>query len=58
MTTHRSTYNARSVRIDAPITINAQLGMDEQAIAEEVQKALEQQQVKAKRYQRVGLYDA
>ena len=46
------------IRIDAPITINAQPGMDERAIALEVQKALEQQKSRAMSDRRSVLYDS
>ncbi|WP_221901670.1 hypothetical protein [Bathymodiolus platifrons methanotrophic gill symbiont] len=45
------------VQIDAPITINALPGMDERAIALEVQKALNQRQARAESDQRSALYD-
>lgn len=47
----------QSVRIDAPITIHAQPGMDEKAIAAEVQKALEAQRLRAETDRRSALYD-
>jgi TP901 family phage tail tape measure protein len=56
--THHATHRTnQTVRIDAPITIQAQAGVDAKTIAEEVQKALEQQQLKVQRQQRVGLFD-
>ena len=56
--TNNSTHRTnQTVHIDAPITIHAQPGMDEKAIANEVQAALEQQQLKSQRQQRVGLFD-
>ncbi|ONF43268.1 phage tail tape measure protein [Marinobacter lutaoensis] len=48
---------SRYVRIDAPITIHAQPGMDEKAIAAEVQKALEAQRLRAETDRRSALYD-
>ena len=45
------------IRIDAPITIHAQPGMDARAIALEVQKALEQQKSRAMSDSRSALYD-
>ena len=56
-TNHSTHRTNQTVRIDAPITINAQPGMDERAIAEEVQAALEQQQLKTKRQEKIMLYD-
>lgn len=47
----------QSVRIEAPITIHAQPGMDEKAIAAEVQKALEAQRLRAETDRRSALYD-
>ena len=52
-----STHNQQSVSIDAPITIHAAPGMDERAIADEVQKALEQREARATSQQRGALYD-
>ena len=52
-----ATYNQQSVSIDAPITIHAAPGMDERAIAGEVQKALEQREARAASQQRGALYD-
>jgi len=52
-----STHNQQSVSIDAPITIHAAPGMDERAIAGEVQKALEQREARAASQQRGALYD-
>lgn len=52
-----ATYNQQSVSIDAPITIHAAPGMDERAIAGEVQKALEQREARAASKQRGALYD-
>jgi TP901 family phage tail tape measure protein len=45
------------IRIDAPITIHTQLGMDARAIALEVQKALEQQKDRAMSDRRSALFD-
>ena len=45
------------IRIDAPITIHAQPGMDEKAIAMEVQRALDQRQARAESERRSVLYD-
>ncbi|MCO1333142.1 phage tail tape measure protein [Microbulbifer sp. OS29] len=50
-------HNQQSVIIDAPITIHAAPGMDERAIAGEVQKALEQREARAASQQRGALYD-
>ncbi|MGI1678972.1 MAG: phage tail tape measure protein [Cellvibrionaceae bacterium] len=52
-----STHNQQSVSIDAPITIHAAPGMDERAIAGEVQKALEKREARAASQQRGALYD-
>lgn len=52
-----ATHNQQSVSIDAPITIHAAPGMDERAIAGEVQKALEQREARAASQQRGALYD-
>jgi TP901 family phage tail tape measure protein len=52
-----ATHNKQSVSIDAPITIHAAPGMDERAIAGEVQKALEQREARAASQQRGALYD-
>ena len=52
-----ATHNQQSVSIDAPITIHAAPGMDERAIAGEVQKALEQREAQAASQQRGALYD-
>lgn len=46
------------IRIDAPITINAQPGMDGKAIAMEVQRALDQRQARAESDRRSVLYDS
>ncbi len=46
------------IRIDAPITINAQPGMDEKAVAMEVQRALDQRQARAESDRRSVLYDS
>lgn len=50
-------HNQQSVSIDAPITIHAAPGMDERAIAGEVQKALEQREARAASQQRGVLFD-
>ena len=50
-------YQQSSVAIDAPITIHAAPGMDERAIAGEVQRALEQREVRAASDRRGALYD-
>lgn len=50
-------HNQQSVSIDAPITIHAAPGMDERAIAGEVQKALEQREARAASQQRGALFD-
>ncbi|MCL6419413.1 phage tail tape measure protein [Aestuariirhabdus haliotis] len=52
-----ATHNQQSVSIDAPITIHAAPGMDERAIAGEVQKALEQREARAASQQRGALFD-
>jgi len=52
-----ATHNQQSVSINAPITIHATPGMDERAIAGEVQKALEQREARAASHQRGALYD-
>lgn len=52
-----ATHNQQSVSIDAPITIHAAPGMDERAIAGEVQKALEQREARVASQQRGALYD-
>jgi TP901 family phage tail tape measure protein len=52
-----ATHNQQSVSIDAPITIYAAPGMDERAIAGEVQKALEQREARAASQQRGALFD-
>ncbi len=52
-----ATHNQQSVSIDAPISIHAAPGMDERAIAGEVQKALEQREARAASQQRGALYD-
>jgi hypothetical protein len=50
-------YQQNSVAIDAPITIHAAPGMDERAIAGEVQRALEQREARAASERRGALYD-
>ena len=50
-------YQQNSVAIDAPITIHAAPGMDERAIAGEVQRALEQREARAASDRRGALYD-
>ena len=52
-----ATHNQQSVSIEAPITIHAAPGMDEQAIAGEVQKALEQREARASSQRRGALFD-
>ena len=51
---HKTEHN---VRIDAPITVYTQPGMDEQAIAREVRRVLEQQQARAMVDRRAALFD-
>jgi len=46
-----------TINIDAPITIQTQPGMNEKAIAQEVQNALEQQRLRAMSDRRSNLYD-
>lgn len=46
-----------AVKIDAPITINATPTMDERALAQEVQKAMDEREARAKTKQRGALYD-
>ncbi|SMG64175.1 phage tail tape measure protein, family, core region [methanotrophic bacterial endosymbiont of Bathymodiolus sp.] len=53
-----TTHNQKTLNIDAPITIHAAPGMDERAIANEVQKALEQNQARAESDKRSALYDS
>ncbi|OOY45132.1 hypothetical protein, partial [Solemya velum gill symbiont] len=50
-------YQQNSVAIDAPITIHAAPGMDERAIAGEVQRALEQREARAASERRGALFD-
>ena len=50
-------HQQHSVNIHSPITIHAQPGMDEQAIAAEVQKALQQHAQDVQSQQRAALYD-
>jgi Phage-related minor tail protein len=52
-----TTHNQNTVSIDAPITIDASPGMDERAVANEVQKALEQRQARAESDRRSALFD-
>ena len=52
-----STHHQQTTHIHAPITIHAQPGMDEQAIAEEVQKALQQHAHEMQSQQCAALYD-
>ncbi len=52
-----TTQNQQTISIDAPITIHAAPGMDERAIANEVQKALEQRQARAESDRRSVLFD-
>jgi len=51
------TEHHQAVRIDAPITVNASPGMDEQAIARQVQHALDERQARAAAAQRSNLFD-
>ncbi len=52
-----TTNNQQSVSIDAPITINTTPGMNERAVANEVQKALDERQARARADRRSSLYD-
>ncbi len=53
-----TTHNQKTLNIDAPITIHAAPSMDERSIANEVQKALEQNQARAESDKRSALYDS
>ena len=52
-----SQYRQHHVNIHAPITIHAEPGMDEQAIAREVKNALQQHAQDLQSVQRASLYD-